>query len=86
MIPPGSRVAFAGIELQGTESAYRAMWAAYLLPRHHVLPAGQAWDGDYYVAYGTRLDRADLELVWESEEGASTARRTASRPVLSSAQ
>ena len=46
------------------------MWAAYLLPRHHVLPAGQAWDGDYYIAYRTRLDRAGLELMWESEDGA----------------
>ena len=69
-IPAGSRVVFAGVELQGTEAAYRAMWATYLLPRHHVLPAGQAWDGDYYVAYRTRLDRSGLELVWESEDGA----------------
>jgi hypothetical protein len=70
LIPAGSRVAFAGVELQGTEGAYRTMWAAYLLPRHHVLAAGQAWDGDYYIAYRTRLDRPGLELVWESEQGA----------------
>jgi hypothetical protein len=70
VIPVGSRVAFSGVELQGTEPAYRAMWAAYLLPRHHVLPAGQAWAGDYYVAYRTRLDRPGLELVWQSDDGA----------------
>lgn len=69
-IPDGSSVAFAGIELEGTEAAYRAMWATYLLPRHHVLPAGQAWDGEYYIAYRTRLDRAGLELMWESDDGA----------------
>jgi hypothetical protein len=79
-IPAGSRVAFAGVELEGTEPAYRAMWATYLLPRHHVLPAGGGWDGDYYVAYRTRLDRADLELVWENEDGALYT------PMLSSAE
>jgi hypothetical protein len=83
-IPAGSRVAFAGIELPGTEAAYRAMWATYLLPRHHVLPAGQAWEGDYYIAYGTRLDRAGLELMWESEQGALYRSATAATPVLSS--
>jgi hypothetical protein len=94
LIPAGSQVAFAGVELQGTESAYRAMWAAYLLPRHHVLPAGQAWDGDYYIAYRTRLDRPGLELVWESDDGAlyravsATAADGVSpaSPVLSSAE
>jgi hypothetical protein len=69
-IPAGSRVAFAGRDFAGTENAYRAMWVTYLLPRHHVLPAGQWWDGDYYLAYGIRLDRPDLELIWESEDGA----------------
>jgi len=69
-IPAGSRVAFAGVDLPGTQSAYRAMWATYLMPRHHVLPAGQAWDGEWWVAYRTRVDRADLELVWENADGA----------------
>jgi Bacterial membrane protein YfhO len=69
-IPDGSRVAFAGESLPGTEGAYRVMWAAYFLPRHHVLPAGQAWDGDYWVSYRVRLERPDLELMWENEDGA----------------
>ncbi|HVR30439.1 MAG TPA: hypothetical protein VMS86_13010 [Thermoanaerobaculia bacterium] len=69
-IPDGSRVAFAGVDLPGTQSAYRAMWAAYLLPRHHVVPAGQAWEGDYWIAYRTRVDRRDLELIWENDDGA----------------
>jgi hypothetical protein len=77
-IPAKSRVAFAGEALPGTEGAYRAMWATYLLPRHHVLPAGQAWDGDYWIAYHTRLERADLELLWESESGALYRARAAS--------
>jgi hypothetical protein len=69
-IPAGTRVAFAGVELPGTESAYRAMWATYLLPRHHVLPAGQVWEADYHVAYHTRLDSPGLELMWENDDGA----------------
>ena len=91
-IPVGSRVAFAGVDLPGTQSAYRAMWATYLLPRHHVVPAGQAWDGEYWIAYRTRLDRPGLELLWENDDGAvyrsaATAAAAAPRgPVLSSTE
>jgi hypothetical protein len=62
------------------------MWAAYYLPRHHVLPAGQGWDGDYWIAYRTRLDRSDLELVWENDDGAVYRAASAPTPVLSSAE
>jgi len=65
-IPPGSAVVVTGGEEWGATNFFVALWAAYYLPRHRVIPvrgAGITGRGEYWVAIGTELHRPGLEEV-----------------------
>jgi hypothetical protein len=57
--PAGSVVVFATGDGGGDPEFFQSLWAAYLLPRHRVIPLAHPRariDGDYLAAYRTAID------------------------------
>jgi len=58
-VPAGSVVVFATGDGGGDPEFFQSLWAAYLLPRHRVIPLAHPRaraEGDYLAAYRTAID------------------------------
>jgi hypothetical protein len=57
--PPGSVVVWVTGDGEGDPEFFQSLWAAYLLPRHRVIPLAHPrsrLDGEYLAAYRTVID------------------------------